>query len=84
MDEIERKHDSGVDTPAKTKLRNYKNLKQAHKAAEKLIDPYNFHSVCGGDCAWAQDAVCDVYGEALRLGIIETGLLKEIGGLLKF
>ena len=66
---------------------DYKNVKEAHKAAEKMINPYNFHgpgeNQCQGNCAWAQDVVCDIYGEALRDGIFDTGILKEIQGLLK-
>ena len=65
---------------------NYKNLKEAHKAAEKLINPYKFHgpgeNQCQGNCAWAQDVVCDIYGEALRIGLFDSGILKEIAGLL--
>jgi MoaA/NifB/PqqE/SkfB family radical SAM enzyme len=65
---------------------HYRNLKEAHKAAKKLIDPTNFHGPsdkqCQGDCAWMQDCVCDAYGEALRLGLFDSGILKEMSGLL--
>ncbi|MHA1284889.1 MAG: radical SAM protein [Promethearchaeota archaeon] len=65
---------------------NYKNLKEAHKAAAKLINPYNFHgkgpNQCQGNCAWMQNCVCDTYGAALRERIFDSGILKEIKGLL--
>ncbi len=73
--------------PAKmVNILKYKNLKAAHKAAAKLINPYNFHgsgkNQCQGDCAWMQDCVCDAYGAALRLGIFDSGILREISSLL--
>ena len=59
--------------PAKmVNILEYKNMKAAHKAASKLINPYNFHSVCGGSCLWMRDCVCDVYGEALRIGFLKS------------
>ena len=68
-------------------LLNYKNVKKAHKAAGKLLNPNYFHgkgpNQCGGNCAWMQNCVTDTYGEALKLGFLDSGILKEIAGLLK-
>ena len=65
---------------------NYKNLKEAHKAAGKLINPYKFHgpgpNQCQGDCAWMQDCICDTYGIAATLGLFDSGILKEIGSII--
>ncbi len=65
----------------------YKNVKKLHKAAEKLIDPTNFHgsgaNQCQGNCAWMQNCVTDTYAQALINGLFGSGLVKEIGGLLK-
>ncbi len=65
---------------------NYKNVKQVHEAAGKKINPNFFHgkgpNKCDGNCAWMQNCVTDAYGEALRLGFLETGILKEMGGLM--
>ncbi|MHA1292154.1 MAG: radical SAM protein [Promethearchaeota archaeon] len=65
----------------------YKNVKKAHKAAEKLINPTNFHgsneNQCQGNCAWMQNCVTDVYGNALANGFFDSGILKEIKSLLK-
>jgi len=64
----------------------YKNLKEAHKAAEKLINPSFFHgkgpNQCQGDCAWMQNAVTDAYGEALRIGFLESRIIKEMISLI--
>jgi len=64
---------------------NYKNLDEAHKAAEKLINPTNFHgdaeNQCKGHCAWMQNCVTDAYGRAL-LGLFDSGILQEIQGLV--
>lgn len=67
-------------------LLNYKSVKKAHKAAGKLLDPSFFHgkgpNQCGGDCAWMQNCVTDTYAEALRLGFLESGILKEMKELM--
>jgi len=64
----------------------YKNIKKVHKAACKLINPTNFHGTgpkqCQGNCAWMQNCVTDTYAYALSKGIFDSGVLKEIGGLL--
>jgi len=64
----------------------YKNVKQVHKAARKIINPNYFHgdgnNQCQGHCAWMQNCVTDTYGRALIEGFIESGIFKEIVGLL--
>lgn len=60
----------------------YKSLKEAHKAAEKLIDPTNFRNSCGGECCWMQNCVTDAYSRALSEGFLESGIFKEMKGLL--
>lgn len=64
---------------------NYKNLREVHKAAEKLINPTNFHgdgpNQCKGHCKWMQDCICDTYGTALQ-GLFASGVLKEMIGLI--
>lgn len=68
-------------------LLKYKSVKKAHKAAGKLLKPSFFHgkgpNQCGGDCAWMQNCVTDAYAEALRLGFLESGIFKEIKGLIQ-
>ena len=63
------------------------NVKKLHKAAEKLIDPTNFHgsgaNQCQGNCAWMQNCVTDTYAQALIKGLFGSGIVKEISGLLK-
>jgi MoaA/NifB/PqqE/SkfB family radical SAM enzyme len=65
----------------------YKNVKKAHKAAEKQINPTNFHgkgsNQCQGDCAWMQNCVTDTYARALIEGFFDSGIFKEIQGLLQ-
>ncbi|MFX1338403.1 MAG: radical SAM protein [Promethearchaeota archaeon] len=65
---------------------NYKNVKMLHKAAQDIINPTFFHgngkNQCGGNCAWMQNCVSEIYAEALKLGILESGILKEIKRLL--
>ena len=65
---------------------HYKNVKKVHKAASKLIDPTDFHgngpNQCKGNCAWMQNCVTDTYVLALSKGIFDSGVLKEISGLL--
>ena len=64
----------------------YRNVKKVHEAARKLINPTNFHGTgpkqCQGNCAWMQNCVTDMYAYALSKGIFDSGVLKEIGGLL--
>lgn len=64
----------------------YKNVKQVNKAGKNAISASFFHgkesNQCGGECAWMQDCVCDTYGLALSKGIFDSGVLKEIKGLL--
>lgn len=64
---------------------DYKNLNEAHKAAEKQINPSNFHgdgeNQCRGHCAWMQNCVTDAYGRAL-LGLFDSGIFNEIQGLV--
>jgi MoaA/NifB/PqqE/SkfB family radical SAM enzyme len=65
----------------------YNNVKQINKEGRKVLDASFFHgkdpNQCGGECAWMQDCVCDMYGSALGKGFFDSGLLKEIKGLLK-
>ncbi len=71
----------------KINILKYKNVKQVSKAGKSAIDASFFHGKgkekCGGECAWMQDCVCDTYGMALREGIFDSGVLKEIRGLLR-
>ncbi len=64
---------------------DYKTLDEVHKAAEKLINPTNFHgkgeNQCKGHCAWMQNCVTDAYGRAL-MGLFDSGILQEIQGLI--
>ena len=71
---------------AKINVLKYKKVKQVSKAGKNAIDASFFQgkgkNQCGGACAWMQDCVCDTYGKALREGIFDSGVLKEIQGLL--
>ena len=68
-------------------LLQYKSVKDAHNAAARQFNPNNFHgngpNQCHGNCAWMQNCVTDAYGEALKRGFIESGILKEIASLLR-
>ncbi len=68
---------------AKINVLKYKNIKQINKVGKKAIDASFFYKSCSGNCCWMQDCVCDTYGMALREGIFDSGVLKEIGGLLR-
>jgi len=69
----------------KINVLHYRNVHEVHKAAEKLIDPTNFHgkgpNQCHGNCAWMQDMVTDTYGRALS-GLFESRVLREMMGLI--
>ncbi|NVM55314.1 MAG: radical SAM protein [Candidatus Helarchaeota archaeon] len=71
--------------PAMVNVLNYKNVNEVHKAAEKLINPIDFHgdgkNQCKGHCAWMQDVVTDTYGKAL-LGLFDSGIFNEIRSLI--
>ena len=58
-----------------------------HEAAGKLINPNFFHgngpNQCKGDCAWMQNCVTDAYGEAMKLGFLDSGILKEMAALMR-
>ncbi|MHA1386170.1 MAG: radical SAM protein [Candidatus Helarchaeota archaeon] len=64
----------------------YKNIDEVHKVAEKLINPNFFHgqgeNQCKGSCSWMQNVVTDVYARALIEGFFDSGILKEISGLI--
>jgi MoaA/NifB/PqqE/SkfB family radical SAM enzyme len=64
----------------------YKNLKEMHNAAKKIIDATNFHGdgahQCQGHCAWMQNIVNDTYARALMQGLFDSGILNEIRGLM--
>ena len=64
----------------------YKNVHQVHKAAERLLNPTNFHGEgpeqCKGHCQWMQNCVTDAYARALIEGFFDSGILQEIQGLL--
>ncbi|MHA1379808.1 MAG: radical SAM protein [Candidatus Helarchaeota archaeon] len=70
----------------KVQVLNFKNVDQIHKAAEKLINPTNFHgpgkNQCQGNCQWMQNMVTDTYSRALIEGFFDSGILKEISGLI--
>ena len=65
---------------------DFKNVKEAHKAGEKIIDPTFFHGnglgKCNGQCAWMQNCVTDTYASALFEGIFGSKILQEIKGLI--
>ncbi len=67
-------------------IRDYKNVLEAHKAAAKLIDPFNFHgegkNQCQGSCSWMQNVVTDAAGRAFTEGFFQTGIFKEITSLI--
>ncbi|MFX0101798.1 MAG: radical SAM protein [Candidatus Hodarchaeota archaeon] len=86
-------YDGGIYWPCKSypdaikeNVLKHKTVMQAHKAASKIIDPTNFHGKgkgkCNGDCQWMQDCVTETYATALAQGFFNSGILKEIGGLL--
>ena len=67
-------------------LLKYKNIKQVHKIASKMINPRNFHgdgaNQCQGHCSWMQNCVTDTYGRALIEGFFDSGIFKEIINLI--
>ncbi len=71
---------------AKVPVLKYRSLREVHEAASKEINPLNFHgqdkNQCGGNCAWMQNCVTDIYGRTLTQGIFGSGILKEILGLV--
>lgn len=66
---------------------DYSRVEEVHSAAEKLIDPTDFHGPgpgqCGGQCAWMQNCVTDMYAGGLSGSFLTGGLLNEVGRLLK-
>lgn len=64
----------------------YRNVDEVHKAAKKLINPSYFHgngaNQCQGHCAWIQDVITHTYGRSLRVGLFDSGIIKEIRGLV--
>ena len=67
-------------------IMEYKNVIEAHEAAEKLINPFKFHgkgkNQCHGSCSWMQNVVTDAAGRAFIEGFFETGIFKEMKSLL--
>ncbi|GAB4317268.1 MAG: hypothetical protein Kow0069_19920 [Promethearchaeota archaeon] len=61
------------------------DVESVHRAAARLVDPAWFHGSgpgkCGGNCAWMQNCVTDVYGRALPAPF-SSGIFREIVGLL--
>jgi len=70
----------------KINVLKYKNIKQVHKIASKMINPRNFHgdgaNQCQGHCSWMQNCVTDTYGRALIEGFFDSGIFKEIINLI--
>ncbi len=71
----------------KVNVLHYGSATEVHRAAGDLVDPTYFHGndphQCQGQCAWMQNCVTDMYVRGLTQGILMSGLIKEIRGLLK-
>ncbi len=65
----------------------YENVYELHRAAAEQVNPHNFHGSgtgqCGGNCAWMQNCVTDMYARALTGGLVGSGLIQEVRGLLR-